>query len=126
MYCSFDLHVNYSPAEVSYLLVNTYKTTLISSVFTRNRFEEILSLLHFKDYQGGPPKTSYNYDKLFKIRALINHFNQKKSVALMSKLFLINGVIRFAHVQENQAIYSSSKLKVITNNKITSRYWSSR
>ncbi|CAF4214533.1 unnamed protein product [Rotaria sp. Silwood2] len=59
------------------------KQTIISSVFTRNRFEEILLILHFNDNQNEPSKTDISYDRLFKIRPLINHFNRKFQSAVV-------------------------------------------
>lgn len=49
----------------------------IQNTMTRERFEEIRRFLHFNDNSMFPPKTSDNYDKLFKVRPIINHFNQK-------------------------------------------------
>jgi len=53
------------------------KQELISSVLTGERFDQILSILHFNNNEGEPTKTDHNYDILFKIRPLINHFNEK-------------------------------------------------
>ncbi|CAF1158013.1 unnamed protein product [Adineta ricciae] len=53
------------------------KQALISSILTCHRFDEVLSILHFNNNEEEPTKADNNYDKLFKIRPLINHFNTK-------------------------------------------------
>lgn len=48
----------------------------IAKVMTINRFEEIRRNLHFTDNSNEPPKSDPCYDRAFKIRSIIDHFNQ--------------------------------------------------
>ena len=42
----------------------------------RNRFEEILSILHFNDSSKNKPPSDPVFNKLFKIQPLIDHFRK--------------------------------------------------
>ena len=54
---------------------NTTFVPLIANCMPRNRFEEILSVLHFNNNQEAITDASDpNYDKLYKIKPLIDHF----------------------------------------------------
>lgn len=44
---------------------------------SRNRFESIKSVLHFNDYTNMLDKNHINYDRLHKIRPLIDYLNKK-------------------------------------------------
>ncbi|XP_040210225.1 piggyBac transposable element-derived protein 4-like [Rana temporaria] len=50
---------------------------LYSSVMSMKRYEMIMRFLHFSDNTLCPPRNRPGYDKLFKIRPLINIFSQK-------------------------------------------------
>ena len=62
---------------------NFTSVPLISTTMTRNRFNEILSILHFNDNTTAFPVTSPNHNKLHKIQTIIDHFRSKfkKTVA---------------------------------------------
>lgn len=49
----------------------------IHNTMSRNRFEEIRRFLHFNDNSALPSKSSEKYDRLYKARPIIDHFNQK-------------------------------------------------
>ena len=49
----------------------------ISNVFTRSRWEEIKSCLHCNDNTNQPNRDDPNRDRLFKIRPLITHMQEK-------------------------------------------------
>lgn len=52
-----------------------------------NRFEEIRSHLHFADVSKRPSKESENYDPLYSIRDIVNHFNMKfSSIPMIQRL----------------------------------------
>ena len=46
------------------------------TVLSRNRFQQILRYFHMVDNSTAPDNTSPGYDKLWKIRPLIDHINQ--------------------------------------------------
>ncbi len=46
------------------------------AVLSRNRFQQILRYFHMVDNSTAPDNTSPGYDKLWKIRPLIDHINQ--------------------------------------------------
>lgn len=48
----------------------------IANVWSINRFEEIRSNLHFSNNSNEPNRTDPSYDRAFKIRPVIDHFNQ--------------------------------------------------
>ena len=48
------------------------RINLIADTMSRNRFKKLKSLLHFSDNSKCQPKDSPDYDKLFKIRPLID------------------------------------------------------
>ena len=49
----------------------------ISLTMSRNRFDKILSILHFNDNNTATPVASANHNKLHKIQPLIDHFRKK-------------------------------------------------
>ena len=51
--------------------------SVISETMTRNRFDEILSILHFNDNNLASPSTSPNHNKLHKIQPVIEFFNAR-------------------------------------------------
>ncbi|XP_017467190.1 PREDICTED: piggyBac transposable element-derived protein 3-like [Rhagoletis zephyria] len=48
----------------------------IANVMPINRFEEIRRNLHFSDNSNEPSRTDPTYDRAFKIRPILEHFNQ--------------------------------------------------
>lgn len=56
---------------------NDFKLTVISDALPRNRFEKIKSFFHINDNSKQPAKGVENYDKLFKIRPLLNKLKEK-------------------------------------------------
>lgn len=61
-----------------------FSVPFISNVMSRNRFEEIRSNLHFSNNLNQPSRNSQNYDRAFKIRPILNHFNEAFSKAMSS------------------------------------------
>lgn len=53
-----------------------FTVPVVSNVMTRDRYEEIRSLLHFMDNNKQPKRDNPNYDKAYKVRSVINHFNK--------------------------------------------------
>lgn len=49
----------------------------IQHTMPRNRFDKIRRYLHFNDNDTVPPKSSPKHDLLYKIRPVIDHFNDK-------------------------------------------------
>lgn len=52
-----------------------YSVPLVSNAMTRLRFEEIRSNLHFANNDGQPTRDDPSYDRAYKIRPVLNHFN---------------------------------------------------
>ena len=55
------------------------RVDLIASSMSINRFDEIVSVLHFNDSKNLPDRRSPLYNKCFKIQPLIDHFLEKFS-----------------------------------------------
>ena len=55
----------------------------ISEAMNRNRFEEILSILHSNDNSKNKPPSDPAFNKLFKIQPLIDHFQKVFSQSLI-------------------------------------------
>ena len=49
----------------------------IKKVMTKNHFEEITRFLHFNDSSTEPPRGNELHDRLYKVRPILNTFNQK-------------------------------------------------
>lgn len=59
----------------------------IRGTMTVNRFEEIRRYLHFNDNSKAVDRGQPNYDRLFKVRPLVNHFNERfGSVPMLPRL----------------------------------------
>lgn len=59
-----------------------YAVPAVSSVMTRTRFEEIRANLHFANNEEQPARTDPTYDRAYKIRPVIDHFNEAFKTAL--------------------------------------------
>ena len=62
----------------------------ISSVMGRNRFEQIKAFVHFNDNTNMAPPGSDNFDRLFKIRPLLSHLQQKYNAIPMDQMVCID------------------------------------
>lgn len=49
----------------------------IKRTMTKNRFEELSRFLHFNDSEQEPLRTDPNYDRLYKIRPVLEYFNSR-------------------------------------------------
>ena len=47
----------------------------ISNIMPPRRFEILRSFVHFNDNELMKPRTDPNHDRLFKVRPVLNHFN---------------------------------------------------
>ena len=56
------------------------RVDFIASSVSINRFDEIISVLHFNDNNNLPDRNSPLYNKCFKIQPLIDHFREKFSL----------------------------------------------
>nr|XP_040582792.1 piggyBac transposable element-derived protein 3-like [Lepeophtheirus salmonis] len=56
---------------------NHFQCEMVTEAFSRNRWEQIKSNLHCNDNSQAPKYGDPNYDKLYKIRPLINHLQSK-------------------------------------------------
>ena len=55
---------------------NKTRVPLIADAMSRNRFEEVLSALHFNDNEQISAKGSPEYDRMFKHIPLLDHFKK--------------------------------------------------
>lgn len=62
----------------------------IRSTMTVNRFEEIRRYIHFADASKMPSKDDPEYDVLFKMRPVINHFNDRFSSVPMTQRLCVD------------------------------------
>lgn len=80
-----------------------YSTRLHRMAMTRTRFEAIQKFLHYNDNAKCPPRDDPTYDRLYKVRPVIDHFNAKfsevyvpdKCVAIDESLVHYKGRLRF-------------------------------
>lgn len=64
-----------------------YSFDAIQSAMTVNRFEEIRRYIHFADSSKMPDKSDSDYDVLYKIRPVIDHFNERfSSIPMLQRL----------------------------------------
>lgn len=95
-----------------------YHMPLYSSVMSRTRYEMIMRFLHFSDNSLCPPRNHPEYDKLFKIRPLINFFSQKfaqlyipeKHICIDESLILFTGRLGLKRHTRNKKDRSGVKL----------------
>ena len=68
----------------------SYKTRvdLIASSMSINRFEEIVSVIHFNDNNKLPNRDSPLYNKCFKVQPLIDHFRAKFSLLAIPETYM--------------------------------------
>ena len=62
------------------------KVCIIADTMSRNRFEDILRLLHYNDNSLDLNKNDPSHNKLFKIQPLIDHFCRRFSQPFCLKL----------------------------------------
>ncbi|XP_063843269.1 piggyBac transposable element-derived protein 3-like [Scylla paramamosain] len=65
----------------------------VSKVFSRRRWEEIKSSLHFNDNTQAPDRTGPNADRLFKVRPLLDHLQSKFRSIPMQQMCCIDEMI---------------------------------
>lgn len=65
----------------------------VSKVFSRRRWEEIKSSLHFNDNTQAPDRTGPNADRLFKVRPLLDHLQSKFRSIPMQQICCIDEMI---------------------------------
>lgn len=80
-----------------------FRTPIFARVMTRERYQIILRFLHFVDNDYAPDSLDKDRDRLFKIRPLIEHLNEKfctiytpdQNIALDESLILWKGRLLF-------------------------------
>ena len=73
-----------------------FRCTAVSSVFTRQRFRELMTCLHLNDNDNAIPRDQPGHDKLFKVRPLIDAVNQtSKEYALHRQFSIDESMIAF-------------------------------
>ncbi|XP_069832245.1 piggyBac transposable element-derived protein 4-like [Dendropsophus ebraccatus] len=56
-----------------------YATPMYATIMSRTRFEVLLKFLHFNNNSLCPPAGSADYDRLYKLRPVVSHLNQRFS-----------------------------------------------
>lgn len=81
------------------------KLTAISEAMSRGRFEKIKQCLHFNENSQQPKKDDLNYDKLYKIRPLLNilkeNFNnlpQEEHQSVDEQIIAFKGIHRYKFI----------------------------
>ena len=59
----------------------------ISTTMIQNRFDEIISILHFNDNTTASPVTFPNSNKLHKIQTIVDHFRNKFKETVVLETF---------------------------------------
>ncbi|KAJ8928565.1 hypothetical protein NQ314_018869 [Rhamnusium bicolor] len=54
-----------------------FRFTQIAEQLSVNRWEEIKRFIHFNNNNNMPPKDDHSYDKLYKLRPLLDHFRSR-------------------------------------------------
>ena len=67
---------------------NLSKVPVISQAMTRNRFEDILQYLHYNDNTVDLNHSDSNFNKLFKLQPLIDHFRSKFKYVVEPETFM--------------------------------------
>ena len=78
-------------------------THIFSTIFKRARFQLIMHFLHFNNNNNEPNHNDPDHDRMFKIRPLIDHFNDtfqaaiqpEQEIALDESLLLFKGKLHF-------------------------------
>ncbi|XP_053323867.1 piggyBac transposable element-derived protein 4-like [Spea bombifrons] len=78
-------------------------TPAFSQIMPRNRYFELLKCLHFSDNSQCPPREHPQFDRLYKLRPIINYFSSKfpeiytpdQNVAIDESLVLFKGRLNF-------------------------------
>ena len=75
--CIIAVGINKLPSLDDYLKDDKYfNNNFISDIFSRNEFRDIYRHIHLVDNEKATPKESSEYDKLYKIRPIINHLKK--------------------------------------------------
>ncbi|XP_071972612.1 piggyBac transposable element-derived protein 4-like [Engystomops pustulosus] len=102
-----------------------YDTPMYRDVMPRKRFEAIMRFIHYSDNSLCPPASDPSYDRLFKIRPLVKHFNLKfaevympeKNLAIDESLVLFKGRLKFRqYLPSKRAKYGMKVYKVCESN----------
>ena len=80
-----------------------YTTPLFGKIMTRNRFQLLLSMLHYNDNSQAPRTTDPNRDRLYKIRPVLDHLFERfqavyglsRDIAIDESLLLWKGRLLF-------------------------------
>ena len=69
----------------------------IQKVMTKNRFEQLMQVLHFNDSSKEPKRGEDGFDRLYKIRPVISHFTRKfkESYSPSENISVDEGMIAF-------------------------------
>ena len=62
----------------------------VSKIMSRTRFEQIKRFIHFNDNSSMPESGDPNFDKLFKVRPLLDHLRQKFNAVQMDQMLCID------------------------------------
>lgn len=68
---------NVRPSQKKYWSADpNFHCARVANVFSRRRFLQLLRFIHFNDNTRMPRRGTPNYDKLYKIRPMLDHFKQ--------------------------------------------------
>ena len=73
-----------------------YSIEHVNSIMGRVRFEQIKKNIHFNDNNEMVPSTDENFDKLFKVRPLLSHLQNKfKAIPMDQKVCVDEQMVPF-------------------------------
>ena len=104
--------------------------TGVNLVFTRTRYTQILRYLHFCDEASVPDRFSAEYDKLYKIRYLLDHLNKRfkeeyvpdREVAIDECMVPFRGRLGFKQYHKDKPIKWGIKVWIMAESKTGYNY----
>ncbi|XP_056419226.1 piggyBac transposable element-derived protein 4-like [Hyla sarda] len=95
-----------------------YHTPLYSNTMLRKRFEAILKFLHYNDNAQCPPPNDPSFDRLYKLRPILDHFAAKfseayipeKNICVDESLVHFKGRLKFRQYLPNKRARYGIKL----------------
>ena len=113
--------VNTLPKTADYWSTDPYLgNDGIKRVMTKNRFEELSRFLHFNNSEEEPPKTDPRFDRLYKVRPVLEYFNRKmlevyqpgKNLSVDETMIAFKGRLAFRQYMPNKPIKYGIKVWV--------------
>ena len=108
-----------------------YHTPIFSQVMNRNRYQLLLKFFHLNDNDTMLPKSDPNYDRLHKLRPLLDHFSQKfqsvyqpgSHLSLDEAMVLWKGMLSFKQfIQSKRTRFGMKVFQLCEDNGYTYKF----